>query len=112
MFEPATRKPKVQLVIDKDAYNMLIQVLENNAATEYSDSMTIDRADKLLGKIEQYVRLFVTDDGRESAEIRFFESEASELIWQLIFHASIDMPDNDFYTDLKIKREREVKSAD
>lgn len=99
-----TRKPNVRIILDKDGFNCLIQGLENNAANKYANEQTIDGADRITNKIRQYSRLFVDEENRECAEIRFFETEASELIWQFVFASSAEEPGDDFYAELKEKR--------
>ena len=107
MSEPKTRKPKVRLVLDKHGFNALIQGLIYNEANEHADTQTSESAAKLTRKINKFSRLFDDDNGVESVDVRFFDNEAAELIWQFIFTSSAEAPGEDFYAVLKEKRNKD-----
>ena len=112
IIEPASRKPKVCILIDKNGFNYLLQGLEYNAANECADENIVDNADFLIEKIEKYSRFFVDENGVECADVRFFENEAARLIIQFIFASSEGMLCNDFYDELKKERLKDEESAD
>jgi hypothetical protein len=80
--------------ISDDCYNALIAALMENK-TSGSD-IANERADALLAKICKYARFYSDDEG-EYAEIRFFESEARNLIWLMVRAYALHSSDDEGY---------------
>lgn len=80
-----TSLPPVRLKIHPSAFDLLMAVLENNAtnAVEKNDR---DHAIDLMNKRMKYTRIY-TNESVPYASLRMYETEASEMIWQLLIAA-------------------------
>lgn len=78
-----SKTPPVKIVVDKDYFNMLIQVLVTTEKIE-TDEKVKDRIKKLKEKILTY-SVPREEDGNTLIDIRFFVNEASTLINELMF---------------------------
>ena len=84
----------VKQIMKEDWYNLLCHILDDNI-DDINETISAD-AEKLFNKIKNYGRIRENEDG-EYADLRFFESEASRLIWQLLYSVSAFMPPEDNY---------------
>jgi hypothetical protein len=78
-----SKTPPVKVVVDKDYFNMLIQVLVTTEKIEV-DEKEKNRVRKLKEKILTY-SVPKEEDGTTLIDIRFFVNEASTLISKLMF---------------------------
>ena len=80
-----TSLPSVKLIIHSTAFDLLMAVLEDNALNAPNES---DRANakELMEKRARYTR-FYTDESGICASLRMYETEASDMIWQLLLAA-------------------------
>ncbi len=95
---PLVKNPSIRLFIKKDKFNNLINILEINSKDEVLYKKANSLKEKLLTfsmpkkyKNEDYV------------DIRFFPSEANDLILQLLPYSPIS--NKDFYS-LLVEREK------
>ena len=99
---------RAAVIIDfrNDLYNHMIGELKSYADL-MKDKDSGRTAEKLISIIEKYVQLGTDEDGTEFAVMRFFPSDASDLISILAIVAStaIDTPE-DHYERLKKQREK------
>lgn len=95
---------RVKIDFRNDLYNHMIGELKHYAEVMKEDDSGKE-AERLIRKIERYVRLGADEDGTEFAVMRFFPGDASELIGILAMVAStaIDTPE-DHYERLKAQR--------
>jgi len=101
------RKPPVALEVDRDFFNVLIQVLVQN------EKVTVDDTHKIAKELkEKLLRYSVPYMDRERGgkyydmvSIRFFPKEASEMLWQLALGYIEIKPKADYYSVLVKVRE-------
>ena len=74
--------PNVKLNVHPSMFDLMMAVLERNAAVE--DVPTRNNAQDLMEKRMRFTRLYPGKDGEQYASIQMYESEAAELIWQLL----------------------------
>lgn len=79
----ASKTPPVKVVVDKQYFNMLIQVLTKIEKIE-EDERELDRVKKLKEKILTY-SIPREENGMTLIDMRFFVNEASTLINKLMF---------------------------
>jgi len=77
------RTPPVKVVVDKQYFNMLIQVLTTTEKME-EDEKELERIKKLKEKILTY-SIPREENGNTLIDMRFFVNEASTLIGKLMF---------------------------
>ena len=80
-----TSLPPVKLIIHSTAFDLLMAVLEDNALNAPKESDRVS-AKELMEKRARYTR-FYTDKSGICASLRMYETEASEMIWQLLLAA-------------------------
>lgn len=80
-----TSLPPVKLKIHPSMFDLLMAVLEDNAqyATQEADR---NHAKDLMEKRMKYTRIYTNETGAY-ASLRMYETEASEMIWQLLIAA-------------------------
>ena len=64
-------------------FDLMMAVLENNTAVE--DVPTRNNARDLMDKRLRFTRLYPGKDGEPYASIQMYESEAAEMVWQLLY---------------------------
>lgn len=64
-------------------FDLMMSVLERNAAAE--DVLTRNNAKDLMDKRMRFTRLYPGKDGEQYASIQMYESEAAEMVWQLLY---------------------------
>lgn len=64
-------------------FDLMMSVLERNTAAE--DVPTRNSAQDLMEKRMRFTQLYPGKDGEQYASIQMYESEAAELIWQLLY---------------------------
>ena len=64
-------------------FDLMMAVLERNAASE--DAPTRSNARDLMEKRMRFTQLYPDKDGRQYASVLMYESEAAEMIWQLLY---------------------------
>ena len=75
--------PNVKLQIHPSMFDLMMAVLERNAASE--DVPTRGNARDLMEKRMRFSRLYPSEDGGQYASVLMYESEAAEMIWQLLY---------------------------
>jgi hypothetical protein len=105
------QKPKIQIIADERAYNALLWALERNA--QCGIKPIADAAGALFHKIKTYCRFFVDSDGAACADVRFFDKEAGQLIWQYIFSIAAFADDGgNYFAEHKALRTPREKSKE
>ena len=79
-----TRIPPVKLTLDKILFNQLVGILDYNTNLKIEDENFSIIASKLKDKLLLYSVPRTKENGVEFVDIRFFTSEASDMIWQLL----------------------------
>ena len=81
-------------------FDLMMSVLERNAAAE--DVPTRNNAQDLMDKRMRFTRLYPGRDGEQYASIQMYESEAAEMIWQLLYAcAGVYPPKREYGKELK-----------
>lgn len=75
--------PSVKLKVHPSTFDLMMAVLEHNAASA-DDQRDRSNARDLMEKRMRFTRLYPGGDGGEYASVQMYESEAAELIWQLL----------------------------
>lgn len=75
--------PSVKLKVHPSTFDLMMAVLEHNADSA-DDQRDRSNARDLMEKRMRFTRLYPGADGGEYASIQMYESEAAELIWQLL----------------------------
>lgn len=78
--------PNVKLNVHPSMFDLMMAVLERNTAAE--DVPTRNSAQDLMDKRMRFSRRFCGVGGKPYVSMRMYESEASELIWQLLYACS------------------------
>ena len=78
--------PNVKLQLHPFMFDLMMSVLAENAATA-PDDYTRKAAENLMEKRMRYTRLF-HEDGDDFASVRMYDSEASQMVWQLLVGAA------------------------
>ena len=87
-------KHAVRLHLGASGYNALIAALTETQSS--GNDVQVERSNALLAKITKYARFYEEDDA-DCAELRFFESEAKNLILLLLQAYAYHSPDNGAY---------------
>lgn len=91
--------PPVALSMDKSFFNLLVEVLTVN------EKLTLEHeketATQLKEKLLTYTVPKVDEEKNEIVDIRFFEKEASNMIWQLLINCLHLESKTDYYSQLK-----------
>lgn len=106
----ASKTPPVKVVVDKQYFNMLIQVLTTLEKIE-EDEKEIYRVKKLKEKILTY-SIPREENGETLIDMRFFVNEASTLIGKLmfLFEQNIEVEVNYFEVLQKIRANKNATS--
>ena len=75
--------PPVKLKVHPSTFDLMMTILEHNTAAE--DVQTRNNAQDLMEKRMRFTRLYPGRDGKLYVSMRMYESEASEMIWQLLY---------------------------
>lgn len=104
------RVPPIKLMLDKDYYNNLIQVLVNNE--KCSDEIIRNEATKLKKKLLTY-SVPRENEGIIEIDARFYNNEASQLFYQFMYFNKdfIDVKD-DYLNILKETRSNRFNKKD
>ena len=79
--------PPVKLQLHPTVFDLMMTVLEDNAENA-PDEQIRAKAAALAKNRMQYTRIYPGSDGEEYANIHMYETEAAEMIWQLLVAAS------------------------
>ena len=92
--------PNVKLKVHPSMFDLMMAVLERNAAAE--DTPTRINARDLMDKRMRFTRLYPGKDGELYASIQMYESEAAEMIWQLLYACTgVYLPEKEYSKELK-----------
>ena len=92
--------PNVKLKVHPSMFDLMMTVLERNAAAE--DVPTHSNALDLMEKRMRFTRLDPGKDGEQYASVQMHESEAAEMIWQLLYAcAGVYPPKKEYSKELK-----------
>lgn len=100
-----TRKPSVQLSLDKGAFNKLISILDFNIDIDIEEGTFSKSAEKLKNKLLKYSVPRIDDNNLDFIDVRFFPNEASDMIWQLLVLTEKKENNIDYYSELIKNRE-------
>lgn len=95
-----TRTPSTKLTLDRNLYNELLGILDINIEMKIEDENFSTIAEKLKNKIMQYSVPRINEEGIEYVDVRFFPSEASDMIWQLLIRSEKNDSVKDYYSEL------------
>lgn len=105
-----TRKPSIKITLDRELFNKIVSILNSNASFNIEDENLSKTAEKLKEKILKYSVPRLNEEQIEFAETRFFPSEASDIIWQLLLVSIKSKDDNNDYFMELIKNHEELKN--
>ena len=92
--------PNVKLKIHPSTFDLMMTVLEHNTAAE--DVQARNNAQDLMEKRMRFSRLYPGKDGQEYASVQMYESEAAEMIWQLLIACGgTHQPKKEYSKELK-----------
>lgn len=77
------QQPNVNLRVHPSFFDLMMTVLKNNAETA-PDQQTRNAAGDLMKKRMRFSRRYPDCKGGEVVSIRMYESEAAEMVWQLL----------------------------
>lgn len=93
--------PPVHMKLNLDNFDLLMTILAIHAEKLDVPGLANDAHD-LMDKRLRFSRLCTDLDGWQYVDIFMYESEASEMIWQLLFAAAdTDMEVRDFHSRLQ-----------
>lgn len=78
------RTPGIKLTLDKALFNKLIYALDFNINLNVAEENLSVIATKLKDKLLKYSVPRLSADNVEFVDVRFFQSEAADMIWQLL----------------------------
>ena len=91
--------PNVKLKVHPSMFDLMMAVLERNAAAE--DVPTRNNALDLMEKRMRFTRLYPGKDGEQYASVQMYESEAAEMVWQLLYAcAGMYLPKKEYSKEL------------
>ena len=92
--------PNVKLKVHPSMFDLMMPDLERNTAAE--DVPTRNNALDLMEKRMRFTRLYPGKDGEQYASVQMYESEAAEMIWQLLYAcAGVYPPKKEYSKELK-----------
>ncbi len=103
-----SKTPPIKLVLDKELFNQLLNMLDFNSQVQITDENFSIIADKLKKKLLNYSVPKLSDDV-EFVEVRFFPNEASDIIWQLLIRTEKKDNIDDYFQVLLSNREKKRK---
>ena len=93
--------PPVHMKLNLANFDLLMTILAIHAETQDVPGLANDAHD-LLDKCLRFSRFCTDLDGWQYVDIFMYESEASEMIWQLLFAAAdVDMDVGDYHSRLQ-----------
>lgn len=93
--------PPVHMKLNSDNFDLLMTILEVHAEERDVPGLANDAHD-LMDKRMRFSRLCTGPEGQDYVDIFMYESEAVEMIWQLLFAAAdADMAVNDYHSRLQ-----------
>ena len=100
--------PNVKLKVHPSSFDLMMSVLERNAAAE--DVPTRNSAQDLMEKRMRFSRLCPGRSGTPCVSIQMYESEAAEMIWQLLYACSgFYQPEREYSAGLKAVGEGDTR---
>lgn len=76
--------PNVRIKLHPSSFDLLMSILEDNAKNGADESIRSAARD-LVEKRMRFTRLYPGDTGNLYASVRMYETEAAEMIWQLLY---------------------------
>ena len=76
--------PNVKLNVHPSMFDLMMSVLEGNAASAADERTRMDARD-LMEKRMRFTRLYPGKNGELYASVQMYESEAAEMIRQLLY---------------------------
>ena len=93
--------PNVKLNVHPSMFDLMMAVLEDNAASAADERDRMNARD-LMEKRMRFSRLYPGKDGQEYASVQMYESEAAEMIWQLLIACGgTHQPKKEYSKELK-----------
>lgn len=93
--------PPVHMKLNPENFDLLMTILANHAEMRNVPGLANDAHD-LLDKRLRFSRLCTDLDGWQYVDIFMYESEATEMIWQLLFAAAkADMDVGEYHSKLQ-----------
>lgn len=103
------QKPPVFLKIDKDGYNLMLNILKVNEIA--NNDRICEWSKRLQDKLLRYsVPHKNKDTGDEYINIGFYAGEASEMLLQFLVYNANEVCDKDYYSVLLGFREKYLNS--
>lgn len=105
-----TRIPPIKLILDKDRFNILLDVLNYNEFNSKIEA-TIINAKKLKNKLLRYSIPREDENGNVYIDVRFYNNEISEVVFQFIeFNKGKDILVDYYSVLLKVREERKQEN--
>lgn len=76
--------PNVRMKLHPSSFDLLMSILEDNAENRANEEIRSAARD-LVEKRMRFTRLYPGDTGNFYASVRMYETEAAEMIWQLLY---------------------------
>ena len=99
------KSPSIKLLISRELFDKLVGLIEMNMNLAIDDEKFSITAEKIMNKLLTYSIPKVEND-MEYVDVRFFPSEASDLIWQLLIQNDRKIEKKDYYSILMENREK------
>ena len=95
------KKPPIKLTLNTHEFNLLIAILKYNEQKSNDDTSTI-----LINKILKYSIPYKDDNGNDLIDIRYFVSEVSKVIKELLNYNIDESIDVNYFDKLIEERKK------
>lgn len=104
-----SRVPPIKLDLNRELFNLIIQILKSNVNSE--DEYINNNSKKLIEKLLTY-SVPIELEQKVEINVRLFNNEASIIIFQLLYFLKEYVEiDNDYYEALKTIRKKKFNKA-
>lgn len=94
------KTPSIRLTLNKELFNKLLSVLDNNINLEIENSDISKIAEKMKEKLLTYSVPRLDENNTEFVDVRFYPNEASNMIYQILVSNNKGDKNDDYYSIL------------
>ena len=94
------KTPSIRLTLNKELFNKLLSILDNNINLEIENSDISKIAEKMKEKLLTYSVPRLDEDNTEFVDVRFYPNEASNMIYQILVSNNKEDKNDDYYSIL------------
>ena len=94
------KTPSIRLTLNKELFNKLLSILDNNINLEIENSDISKIAEKMKEKLLTYSVPRLDEDNTEFVDVRFYPNEASNMIYQILVSNNKGDKNDDYYSIL------------